>query len=364
MGAAPVYRKIQLGNAVDGGYEIPDAGADISGVSVTLALPLPLGLPIFYPAGVAYSSYECTGTTVKMVTPPPGDPTKITMPADYQIPVFNAGSPMMTAGSLITIDLKAGVPSSEQDAASKPPFGLPVKNATLTLNWEDVNGDGMLDLGHDHAPASTLVPALLPLSIFSKLASSTDDLTAQASPVVIIQGLTLYKSLVDTVNWGLGLSAPPNNTATDTDVFVGIAPAVLCLDPSQPNAPATLVVTHKTDCSGLPILSNNGGDTIAALKAQFHRPVNLVEACLPQGRYAMNLVYSTGQAWSVPNEAGVCQTGETESKDGASCKGSLATRARLSSQDRVLTIGPPKDPSYCTGMHAVPAACCPNGKCQ
>jgi len=28
--------------------------------------------------------------------------------------------------------------------------------------------------------------------------------------------------------------------------------------------------------------------------------------CLPQGRYAINVVYADGQAWTVPNEAGAC----------------------------------------------------------
>jgi hypothetical protein len=356
MGADPVYRQIALGTKqADGSYEIPAEGSNIGGITVTLALPLPLDLPVFYPSAVAYTSYACEGTTVTMVTPAPSDPTKIAMPSDYQLPVFTTVSPTMTAGSLVTIDLKAGVLPNEVAAASKIPFSLPVEDPppTFTYSWDNA---------HTYSAASSLLPSLYPLSILSKLAETDDDLTAQSSPVVIIQGLTLYKNLLDTVLWGT--SPPADNAEVTTDVFVGVPPAALCIDVTDPTAPATLVLTHETDCEGNAILSGNGEPTLLALEAQFNRKVNLVYGCLPQGHYAMNLVYGTGQAWTNPNEAGVCQAGEPESANGQSCVGSLASRARLSSQDRLLTIGPPSVPSYCTGAHAVPAACCPNGKCQ
>jgi hypothetical protein len=78
----------------------------------------------------------------------------------------------------------------------------------------------------------------------------------------------------------------------------------------------------------------------------------------------MNLVYGTGQAWSVPNEAGVCAASEQpQSTDGTVCKGGVTSagptpRPRLPSQDLVLTIGKPTTASYCV-MKPTPAACCP-----
>jgi len=39
-----------------------------------------------------------------------------------------------------------------------------------------VNGDGMIDNAHDHVPESTLLPALFPLAIFSKLAEKSEIL--------------------------------------------------------------------------------------------------------------------------------------------------------------------------------------------
>ncbi len=353
QGAAPVYRVITLGVAQpDGTYEIPSSGSNIDGIAVTLGEVLPLGLPIFNPTEVLYSSLSCQGGAVTTVTPKPSDPTSITMSSDYLLPSFSAAQPADTEKSLIRVGLTSGVAPSEVMAASKSPFSLPVNPAPpFQFSWPN----------HQFTAASSLVPALFPDAIFSKLASVTDDLTAQATPAVILQGLTIFDTLVTTVDWGFGLV--PAST-TSPEVIVGVTPAVLCLDPTDfsPTATATLVVSHLTDCTGNMILTNQQA-TLAALKVQFGRPVTIAEACLPQGRYTMNLVYGTGQAWSDPNEAGVCQTGETESADHTMCTATGpagAQRARLRSQDLVLTIGPPDDPSYCAmPAHQTPAACCP-----
>ncbi len=364
MGKEPVYRVIDLGvlDPTSGVYNIPATGSNIGGIAVTLGEPLPLGLPIFNPTSVLYSPTECQAGAVVNVTPAASDPTTISMPADYLLPTFDDAQPTATEQSLIRVVVTSGVAMSEAVTASQSPFNLPVNPAPpLQYSWQDVNGDNMLDIAHDHVAASTLVPSLYPLSIFSKLASLTDDLTAQASPAVIIQGLTIYKDLLTTVEWGAGV-IPANSTPTSAQVIVGVTPAVLCMDPTDfsPTATATLAITHQTDCLGNQILTNKTA-TIEQLTAQFGRPVTIVQGCLPTGRYAMNLIYGTGQAWSDPNEAGVCQAGETESADKTTCVGTgsaSAMRARLSSQDLVLTVGPPTDTAYCIA-NPTPAACCP-----
>ncbi len=378
-GATPIYRQITLGTpspAGDGTYVIPPEGSNIEGVAVTLGLPLPLGLPIFYSESVAYSQNACKNGVVTPITPPPtADPRNVVMASDYTLPVFNQADPAGTEQSLLRMTLGAGVfpgdatHPNEIPIAAASPYDLPVQSPapTISFAWQDVNGDGMLDITHDHVAASSILPALFPVSIFSKLASATDDLTPQASPVVVLQGLTLYQSLLSTVEWAL--NPPAGNVQTDTKVIVGVTPAVLCLDPADvsPTARAKLVITHLTDCGGNAVLTSPSS-TMASLAAQFNRPVDIVEACLPQGRYSMNLVYDSGQAWTVPNEAGVCQALEPESKDGTMCVASGtpgAMRTRLQSQDVVLTIGPPSDPSYCADpMHQTPAECCPSGGCK
>jgi hypothetical protein len=359
MGKAPVYRKIALGaEQPDGTYKIPPEGSHIGGITVNLALSLPDNVPIFYPKEVSYSTHACKNGMVVNSPPPMADPRNVIMPQDYTLPVFNSADPAGTEDSLIRIGLGAGVAKDEIDSAAAPPFNLPVKApaATFRFTWQDVNGDGMLDLGEDHIPDSTIVPSLFPLSIFSKLDDAQKDpsakeLTAQSAPVVIIQGLTIYQNLAATA-----LSSPTLN-APDVEVFVGVRPAVLCLDPADSTKNAKLVITHKKDCGGNLILTNEPA-TKLALQKQFNRAVDIVEGCLPKGRFAMNLVYGTGQAWTVPNEAGVCQPLEPANMDGTMCMSSIASRARLPSQDVYLTIGDPEDPSYCAA-HPPPAECLP-----
>jgi hypothetical protein len=367
MGAAPAYRRITLGTPDGmGGYAVPPGGATVDGVAVTLGLSLPEEVPIFYASGVAYSMSACVNGAVHPAAPTSNDPTHVTMPADYTLPSFSPLDLMGTEDSLVRITLSAGVPAAEAATAATPPYDLPLTNPTFAFSWQDVNGDGMLGIATDHAAASPVLPSLFPLALFTKLASPTDDLATQASPVVIVQGLTFYKSLMDTLNWPN--NPPANNLVHDPSVIIGLTPAVLCIDPTDftPSAKAKLVLTHLADCGGAdPILLDRQG-TLAALSKQFGREVDLVEACLPQGRYMMNLVYGSGQAWSVPNEAGACQALEPKSADGTKCVAigtPGASRTLLPSQDVALTIGPPDDPAYCI-THPVPPECCPAGGCK
>ena len=114
-----------------------------------------------------------------------------------------------------------------------------------------------------------------------------------------------------------------------------------------------LVISHDDDRAGNVLIADED-ELKAALAAQFGRPIDITYGCLPQGRYALNLVYPTGQAWTIPNDAGVCAALEKPSKDGSKC----GKRARLASQSVVLTIGPPDDPDYCRD-NPTPAACLP-----
>jgi hypothetical protein len=93
--------------------------------------------------------------------------------------------------------------------------------------------------------------------------------------------------------------------------------------------------------------------------------------CLPQGRYSINLVYPTGQAWTTPNEIGSCASLEGNTLfasgtgfDPGNC--SIKPRPVLYSQGTraVVEITGPSDPNNCKsatpdGMHvpAVPDVC-------
>jgi hypothetical protein len=83
------------------------------------------------------------------------------------------------------------------------------------------------------------------------------------------------------------------------------------------------------------------------------------QGCLPKGRYAITLVYPTGQAWTVPNEIGGCAPSEgvvvsTSAVPACSAK----PRPVLLSQGAraVLEIVGAQDPSVCDA-NPVPDAC-------
>jgi hypothetical protein len=365
MGAAPVYRRIGLGAPqADGSFKIPPEGSLVGGVAVTLGLSLPLDIPVFNVTGVHYSPTACAGDP-----PLTGDAGSIHMPSDYTLPVFDPFAPDKTEPSLVRVVVSAGLPAAEQDAAVKPPFGLPVKPASpFNFTWQDVNGDGVLDLAADHVPDSTLIPSLFPLAIFAKLVDPDTtlypdhigDLAAQAAPVVILQGLTIYKDLQTTASTDWSTPQPD-----DPSLTVGLRPAVLCLDPTDQSKRAKLVVTHETDCVAPPSTHNVLTDelaTTAALKKQFGHDVDVVYACLPEGRYAMNVIYGTGQAWTVPNEAGVCAELEKTQDNNKTCGVAPAIRPVLHSQDVWVTIEKPVHADYCQA-HATPLECLPKDWC-
>jgi hypothetical protein len=330
-GKPPRYREITLGTAdASGALVIPEKGARVGGIAVTLGLPLPLERPIFHVA-------DALGPDDAML-----DPNGVVMPADFRMQLFNDTDPE-TEKSFIRLRLNAGVPEAERIAAQASPFFLPVGNSLkISYSRQDVNGDGKRD-GKDTIVDSALIPSLFPLSIFSKLPEAS-SLGAQSAPTIILQGITLYKSLIDTV-------AFPDTQRAESDVLVALRPATLCLDPAKPERGGVLVVSWETDSMGHKLISDERKPVVeAALSEQFGRKITVEYGCLPQGRYSMNLVYGTGQAWTLPNEAGVCAPSE------ASSAGACGQRPRLASQDVALTIGPPDDQGYCD-QHPTPALC-------
>lgn len=344
LGGAPKYRRIALGELVNeatGERRIPERGARIGGIAVTLALPLPLERPIFYPKTV-YD--EVLGNT---------DPNNVVLPADYQLPVFAPGDPAGTEQSLIRYGMAGGVKPEEIDIATAPPFELAVKSPSFFYQWQDVNGDGILSIGDDHVPDSPIIPSLLPVTIFSKLIEEgkpgATGYTPQSAPVVIMQGLTIYKDLLSTA------LAPTSLQDFTDELIIGLRPAVLCLDPLDRSKGAVLLVTYPTDKMGNTILTAPLA-TKTALQKQFNREIFIEFGCLPEGKYAMNAVYGTGQAWSVPNEAGICGPSEIPTNTGCKCgeNGECGSRPIIPSQSPVLTIGPPDDPTYCETQANLP----------
>lgn len=344
-GAPVVYREIPLGEPdAAGNLVIPDKGSRVSGVAVNLGLPLPLERPIFHaqrvlPPGMA--------DPIEM-------PKKITMASDFQLEKFSVGNPTATEQSFMRVVLGAGLPATkvkaygktEAELSGESPFDLPNRNPFLHYSRQDVNGDGKIT-NADHVPDSTILPSLFPIAVFVKLNDGV-RIGSQASPTIVLQGLTIYNTLSATAG------APATLNEASPTATVGLRPAVVCIDTNDFSKPGVLLTTHPEAKDGNLIIADEE-PVKASLTALFKRPFSIKYGCLPEGEYSMNLVYGTGQAWTVPNEAGVCAPSEAAADEDQTC----GTRARLPSQDVTLTIGPPSDPAYCKGATATPPECMP-----
>jgi len=341
LGGKAVYREVLLG-LPDG--TIPEQGARVSGIAVTLGLTLPLERPIFYAKTVLD---EHAGNT---------DPNNVVMPSDFQLELFSATNPA-SEKSFIRLILGAGVPAEETATVKANPFRFPideteacfagsdVKKPCLVYSVQDADGDGKADPIPESVGQALQVKSLFPIAIFNKLQAGK-KIGAQGAPVVLLQGVTVRDSLTNTA------LAPDDLLEARSEALIGLRPSVVCMDAANPSAKGTLLITHPEDKQGTPLI----GDEEAlkgALGAQFGREFDLVFGCLPEGEYAMNLIYDTGQAWTVPNEAGVCAV--TEEVVGTTQCGE---RPRIASQGITLRIGAPGDAAYCAA-HPTPATCLP-----
>jgi hypothetical protein len=231
-------------------------------------------------------------------------------------------------------------------------------------------------------------------------------LVAQGSdlnePIVIIQAITLSEdSLLNTVlgiqctedtPGGFACSGGPlgskvGQTATRSKILAApdpsnlqdhvtalIRPSVLCLNPRHVDQGGTLVTPHffgtyppddTFDSAKLP-----PGQTQAPVLDPASLETNPqlttllagtpVEACMPPGRYGINVVYPDGQAWTAPNEMGRCAPSEgatSNSSDGSPGNCAVKSRPVLTSQGTRAVVEVLDDPGYCVGSHAVPDAC-------
>jgi hypothetical protein len=283
----------------------------------------------------------------------------LTIPQD--ITVLASATNNMVEGNVNNFESKfphlilhAGLPAAELPVAVAQPFhfqlasqapdggAMPAPGAAAGFNvWQNAIFDPTKQAWEPQdIPEGGGVPSLWPLVVLTKLDTSTDPhgTTAQGDathPVIILQGITLlggdgtgdttkadtlfntataeaFGSLFDTAS-GQPVVFPQDH------LTVLVRPAVLCFDTlfdtSNPDKRGTIVTPHLFEpTADLP--QPQGTQSIvpeAALKSpQLAALVNgtPVQACLPTGRYAINVVYPDGQAWTVPNESGVCASAE------------------------------------------------------
>jgi hypothetical protein len=378
----PVYLPVDVGTPKPGAAanEIPDFTIERSGfvadnIPVTIGSVIPFTRPYFHPEG-ADSAQKAETSPAN----PKGDPLAVpivamTQDAKILAPPKTPTAPTLAAyqASFRSVKLVWGVTANEVETATDPtqPFDL-----QLPALPPKGNGGLLVFARGGSIPENAAVPDLWPQVALIKLADDPlrrvdpQSLVVQGTPeestvtgaapkpIVVIQGITLLDdSLARTIAGPV--PAQPTSAALRDHVSVLVRPAALCFDPRRVDVGGLLVTPHLT---GRSADANEPGDkplfdSAALSKQPIVREVR--RGCLPKGRYAITLVYPTGQAWTVPNEMGGC----APSEGAVTPKGDLSTCARkprpvlLSQGARaVLEIVDSSDPSVCK-ENPVPDAC-------
>lgn len=370
------------------GFTIPSEGFVADNVAVTIGVRTPLPRPYFYPKG---------SDTRAMGTPPkgsaesctgPDDPgcdyvPVVTMPQDYHVKALPTGPTESNINeqndSFLSIDLMAGVPDAELTAGAatvndpKLPFHFqtaPYAKGGGLLTWKDPTRK---------IPETLLVPHIWPLVVFAKLQDSPDGtirstdpqaLLPQGSktdPVVIVQGLTVWRDhLFETTAFGnlpKPAAGPDDPDARIDHVRVLIRPSVVCFHSGDAISEGGILVTPfqkgEDPGSGMPERQKDIADlpaVIAALAPITRAGSAPQYACLPPGRYGINAVYPTGQAWTVPNEAGSCSKLEGKTQGDFTPNYTLACsdkpRPVLYSQGTRAVLEIVANPAGCNGTGA------------
>lgn len=378
----PVYLPVDVGTPRPGfePNEIPDFTIERSGfvadnIPVTIGTVIPFTRPYFHPEGAEDAEQAQTSPAN-----PKGDPLAVpivamTQDAHVLAPPKNPTAQTLTAyqASFRSVKLNWGVVDKELETATDPtdPFDL-----QLPALPPKGNG-GLLVFARGSAiPENPAVPDLWPQVALVKLAddplrrADPQSLVIQGTPeesavtgappgpIVVIQGITLLDdSLARTIAGPV--PAAPTSAALRDHVTVLVRPAALCFDPRRVDVGGLLVTPHLTGRSADASEVNDKPlfDAAGVSKQPIVREIK--RGCLPKGRYAITLVYPTGQAWTVPNEIGGC----APSEGSVVAKGDLATCALkprpvlLSQGSRgVLEIVDPADPATCA-ENPVPDLC-------
>jgi hypothetical protein len=401
-------------------FTVPPQGFIADNLTVTVGATITTPRPYFYAGGMAVS-LDGSGALVateKQTSDKPAatlanistaiTKTKdaapiLTIPQD--ITLFAAPSPANSMSQMVVnnfeskfprLILHAGVPATEAPVAAAKPFHFQVSlpgampppfPGTFSV-WQNALFDAVKKVWvPQDIPEGGGVASLWPLVVLSKLDTSTDPLGIKAQgdathPVIVVQGITLLggdgtddptmgDSLFNTAsaeafgtlfNPAAGL---PVVFAQD-HLTVLLRPAAICFDTlfdaNNPDKRGTLITPHLlAQTADIPPAADEqpivppsllSSPQIAALVKGIP-----VQGCLPTGRYSINVVYPDGQAWTVPNEAGVCASAEGSTNyDKLTC--TIMPRPVLRSQgERAVVEITPAAKGSCQAP--LPAACLP-----
>jgi hypothetical protein len=281
------------------------------------------------------------------------------------------------------------IPLSVTADAGAPPPSMMMMGSTIptTFNvWQNAIFDTTKKAWEPQdIPEGGGVAQLWPLVVLTKLDTSTDPYGIKAQgdathPVIIVEGITLLAgdgtgdptksdSLFNTATaeaFGSLFNAKSGQPVVfpQDHLTVLLRPAAICFntlfDATNPDKRGTLVTPHllaqtadlppeqPTESSIVPTSALSSPQVKAQVKG-IPTP-----ACLPTGRYAINIVYPDGQAWTVPNESGVCSSaeGSTNYKK-LTCSVTPRPVLRSQGQRAVVEITPTP------GCAKLPAACLP-----
>lgn len=386
----PIYFPIDVGvqdpTAPAGTKKLvmPAQGYVADGIQVSVGSPLTMTRPYFYPAGAEQPAQSASSTPSNTKGDLRYAPVAtISQDVLLKAPPTNIGPDLIQAyqSGFASVRLNWGVPPNELGPAVDPsePFHFqvdPMPKGGLFV-WS--NGKQLI-------PEGNLVRELYPIVVFAKLVDDPlhdkdpQSLKAQGNsqlPVVIIQGLTvaddsLFKTAIDP-------PGPAPTAATQRDhVTVLVRPSAICLNATRIQDGGLVVTPYFETPSADPTEKGTACDTPGG-ETQGCRPLfdqatilthptakklirKFTRGCLPTGRYAINVVYPTGQAWTVPNETGSCNPAEgawDPLVNPSKCQSQ--PRAVLASQGNraVVEIVPAKDPQFCA-KYPVPEPCIRN----
>jgi hypothetical protein len=332
---------------------IPSNGLLLENVWVGLGLQIPFERPAFHIAEVQPPLESPTAQ------PPPvqQNPNRIAVPVDFQLANANPGAPDAVQASLYGVKLRAGLPDNEKQNGANAPFYMHIEQATFFTASFDLNRDGKLDTA-DHVIGTELGGNIWPLVTFTKIdASDPIKRTGQDKPRVLSSAITtLDGRLRNLLFQPFGSFSHFAQPIPKQEVTALIRPTGICFaDAQDPNGTTLIVTPHATDQLGNPTVGNIPL-TVADVATQLRRnpsKTKLINMCLPRGELATNVIYATtGQAWTIPNESGICMPGETPNGD-TSCKCTVGclkpdtARPRLITQSAILEFAAPKDNSTC-----------------
>ncbi len=387
----PIYRPVDVGIRQPApADEIPDFTIGPNGyvadnIPVAIQREVPFTRPYFHPRYVdpitkKETSSEEIGEPLRSPANTVADPLAVpilAMTQDVHIlaPPSNPTPQTLTSyqEGFQSLKLVWGVAKREFDDATDPrqPFdfqlpALPPKG----------KGGLLVFARGGSIPENTQVPALWPQVALVKLASDPERKTDQQSlvvqgtkeetlvtgkppgPLVVIQGITLYDdSLARTIAGPV--PATPTTAALRDHVTALVRPAALCFDPKRVDLGGVLVTPHLTGRSADG--SETGERPLFDQKAIEKQPGvrEVRRGCLPMGRYAITLVYPSGQAWTVPNESGGCSAQEGRVLVGdrvGSCSEKPRTVLLSQGSRGVVEIIGPSEEGFCD-EHPVPQEC-------